>query len=328
MSRSSEQVAKTATSVVVRLLRQDDLPTADAIFRSAFGTFLGMPDPTRFGGDSDAIRTRYLADPSAAFGAEVGGELAGSVFVTNWGSVGFFGPLTVRPDLWGQGVASLLLERVLETFATWGTTHTGLFTFADSTKHVHLYQKFGFWPRFLTMLMACPVGQAPAATSAPVFTRYSDLSNGEQGAILDASRDVTDAIYPGLDVRREITAVATQRLGETVLLTDDAGVEALAVCHCGPGTEAGSGVCYVKVGAVRPGPNASAAFDALLSACAALAAEKGLTRLVCGVNSARHDAYRQMLTRGFRVDFQGVVMERPNAPGYNRPDAYIIDDWR
>jgi len=58
--------------------------------------------PTAFG-DAGYVRTRWRADPTAAFGAEVGGELVGSNFATRWGSVGFFEPLTIRPDLWASG---------------------------------------------------------------------------------------------------------------------------------------------------------------------------------------------------------------------------------
>ena len=43
----------------------------------------------------------------------------------------------------------------------------------------------------------------------------------------------------------------------------------------------------------------------------------------------RHEAYRALLARGFRIEIQGVTMHRrPNEPGYDRPDVYIIDDWR
>jgi len=31
---------------------------------------------------------------------------------------------------------------------------------------------------------------------------------------------------------------------------------------------------------------------------------------------------------GFRRDFQGVTMHRPNEPGYSTSDSYVIDDWR
>jgi len=46
------------------------------------------------------------------------------------------------------------------------------------------------------------------------------------------------------------------------------------------------------------------------------------------MNIARHEAYRVMLGRGFRTDFQGVAMHRDNEPGYNQPGVYLIDDWR
>jgi hypothetical protein len=31
---------------------------------------------------------------------------------------------------------------------------------------------------------------------------------------------------------------------------------------------------------------------------------------------------------GFRRDFQGVTMHRPNEPGYSTSDSFVIDDWR
>ena len=36
-----------------------------------------------------------------------------------------------------------------------------------------------------------------------------------------------------------------------------------------------------------------------------------------------------MLAHGFRFGpLVGVSMHRPGEPGYDRPDTYIIDDWR
>ena len=85
------------TGVLVNPLSATDLTEADRIFRVAFGTFLGLPNPMEFAGDADYVRTRWAADPSTAFGAYLGSELVGSNFATKWGSVAFFGPLTVRP---------------------------------------------------------------------------------------------------------------------------------------------------------------------------------------------------------------------------------------
>ena len=83
--------------------------------------------------------------------------MVGTNFATRWGSVGFFGPLTIRPDLWDRGIAQQLLRPTMDLFEKWGVRHAGLFTFASSPKHVNLYQKFGFWPRYLTALMEIPV---------------------------------------------------------------------------------------------------------------------------------------------------------------------------
>ena len=145
--------------IKIRQLEESDLPTADHMFRLAFGTFLGLPNPMTFSGDADYVKTRFLADPTSTLAAEfTNGQLVGFNFVINWGSVGYFGPLVVHPEYWDQGVAKQLLEPTMNIFdKKWHTKHAGLFTFAQSAKHLGLYQKFGFWPRFLTMVMSKPI---------------------------------------------------------------------------------------------------------------------------------------------------------------------------
>jgi hypothetical protein len=217
------------------------------------------------------------------------------------------------------------MKPIMNCFARWETAHAGLFTFAHSPKHLSLYQKFGFWPRFLTAIMSKPVERTAPRSR---WSLFSEVPLSERDGALNACSELTDAVYEKLDLGGEIRAVATQNLGDTGLLWDGTRLVGLAVCHCGPGTEAGSGTCYVKFGTVCPSPTAERDFDRLLDACEEMAAEKGLARLAAGVNLARHEAYRRMLKRGFRTDFQGVAMHRPNEPGYNRPGLYVMDDWR
>ena len=66
----------------------------------------------------------------------------------------------------------------------------------------------------------------------------------------------------------------------------------------------------------------------LLGACESLACEMRLQRLVAGVNTARDDAYARLRRHGYRTEIQGVAMQRPNEPAFNRPEALVIDDWR
>ena len=311
--------------LTIRPLHEHDLPEAQRIFRLAFGTFLGLPDPLTFWTDAAHLQTRWRADPTSVFAAEVGGALVGSNVATHWGSVGFFGPLTVLPDRWDQGIAQRLMEPIMDCFNTWGIRHAGLFTFPQSTKHLYFYQKFGFFPRFLTAILSKPV-----ASPEPVvnWSRLSEGAESEQAAVLQACREVTEAIYEGLGVRGEIQAVHEQRLGETVLLWSRSHLVGFACCHCGAGTEAGTDTCYIKFGAALPGPAAAEYFDQLLRACEALAVAQGLSRLVAGVNLGRQEAYQRLLASGFRADMVGVAMEKPNEPGYNHVGIYLIDDWR
>jgi len=312
-------------TVDIRPLAQADLPAAERIFRLAFGTFLGLPDPMAFMGDADLVGTRWRAAPAAAIGAYAGGALVGSSFAANWGSFGFLGPVTVSPDRWDQGIAQRLLAASMALFRQWGARQTALFTSPHSAKHIALYQKFGFWPQQLTPVMAKPV---EAGAPADGWSSYAAQGPEARIASLAACRAITEALYPGLDLAGEICAVVERRLGDALLLHDGADLAGFAVCHLGAGSEAGSGTAYVKFGAVRPGPAAAHNFERLLTACEALAAARGLGQLVAGVNTARHEAYRLMLARGFRTLLQGVAMLGPNDPAFNRADCFVIDDWR
>ena len=321
----SSAKATAAGVVSVRPMVEADLDCADEILRVAFGTFLGVPEPRTMFGTADYVRTRWPADPQGAFAAVIDGELVGSNFATNWGSVGFYGPLTVRPDMWDKGIGNSLMEPVMNCFDTWGNRHLGLFTFSHSPKHIELYRRYGFWPRFLTAVMNKQISGLAASRGGVTFAMLSAV---ERPDYLTACRALTDKVYEGLDLNREIVAVHTQRLGDTILLPGDGELDAIAVCHCGPGSEAGSAVCLIKFGAVRPGPGAGARFDRLLDECERFAAERGLGQLDAGMNLGRPDAYQRMIDRGFRTGLQGVTMHRPNEPGYCHPDAYVIDDWR
>ncbi|HTT06659.1 MAG TPA: GNAT family N-acetyltransferase [Steroidobacteraceae bacterium] len=315
-----------AHDLTVRPLQEADLAAADEIVRTAFGTFLGLPEPRDFMGDAAYVLPRWRSNPTGAFAAEIHGTLAGSNFATRWGSFGFFGPLSVRPDLWDRGIGKRLLEPVMDCFDSWHVRHAGLYTFAHSQKHMALYQRFGFWPRFLTTVMAKPVSDAQGAV--PDWSAYSRTPGGQRSELIGQCRHITEAVLEGLDLSSEIQAVASFGLGETAVLWSGGQPAGFAVCHFGAGTEGGSGSCYVKFAAVRPGRAAAADFVRLLHVCEALARDRGLSSFVAGTNLARTEAYGLMREYGLRTVMQGVAMQRPNEEGFNRAGAFVIDDWR
>jgi GNAT superfamily N-acetyltransferase len=309
--------------IQVSPLKQSEAQEADRILRLAFGTFLGAPNPAEFMGDRHLLIPRLRSSHVKVLAARDAGRLIGSNVVTRWGSFGFFGPLTVLPEYWDRGVAQRLLEATIATFERWGVRHTGLYTFANSTKHQGLYQKFGYWPRYLTAIMTGP----SEAKGAEAPTLLSSLKKSQREAAIQACGKLTHKIDKGLDLTGEIKAVLAQRTCDVVLRYRGSVLDGFAVCLHGPGSEGGEKTCYIKFAAARSGSGARERFDHLLAACEGFASSRGAT-IEAGVNLAREDAYRCMRSRGYRVASLGVAMQRPNAGGFNRPDAYLIDDWR
>lgn len=322
---AAETVDPTAGGqLAVGPLGEDDIAEAARIVRLAFGTFFGAPNPEAFWSDRDYAHGRYAAPHVAAIGAKLGDKLVGSNFATKWGSVGFFGPLSVRPGRQDRGVAQALLKKTMTQFDAWGTKHVGLFTFADSAKHVGLYQKFGFWARFLTAIMSAPA--RPHSTYG--LLRFTMLTKVAQDEALSSCRELTNTLFPGLDLTEEIRVTMALGLGETLLIEGRHGIAAFAICQHGPGSEAGADTCYVKFGAARAEASAERDCVRLMEACESFAAEIGTARLLAGVNMARHEAYRLFVARGYRTEIQGVAMHKDNDPGYSRPGLFIVDDWR
>jgi predicted N-acetyltransferase YhbS len=306
--------------IEVRPLEAVDVDAADDVFRDAFSTVLGAGVHR----DTELLRTRFRARHTTALAAFVDGAVAGSTVVTRWGSVAYFGPLSVTPKLWGHGIGTRLVAAAVDVLDGWGARHQGLFTFAQSPQHHGFYQRFGFWPRFLTAIMSRPL----TGSEQSLGWRLSAVAPADRPPLVAGCAAVTDAIQPGLDVSGEIAAVFDQGLGDVVLIGEPDAPRGFAVCHAGAGTEAGSGVAYVKFAAVRPGPGAAEAFASLVAACQGFAVDAGAVRLTLGVNTARHEAYRQLLAAGFRTDSPGITMHRPNEPGYDRDDVWLLDDWR
>jgi hypothetical protein len=315
----------TDDQVRIRPLAEHELEEADRIMRVAFGTYTGLADPADFMGDGCCSRSRWKASPASSFAAEVDGRLAGSSFATRWGSIGFLRPLSLDPIFWNRSFPSALTEPGVEMLDVLGVTHAGLFTFAQSPKHIGLYQKFGFRPRSLTLVLERAVPMTTPRTEG--WSSYPPSDEPHRSEILAACQDLTDGICPGLDVTPEVRSIREQSLGETVLVGGPS-LMAFAACHVGPGSEADSGACYIKFGAAAPCPGGRDRFRRLLGACESFAGGAGATRIVAGINAARTDAYEEMLSAGFRIYLTGISMHRPNEPGFSRPDVFAIDDWR
>ncbi len=311
--------------LLIRRLAAGDLAAADRINRLAFGTFFGLDDPMTFRGDAEAVRCRFALDPEGGFAAELDGRLVASAQVMDWGGVGILGPLTVDPEWWGSGIAHALMPHVVGLLDARGHAVTGLFTHPQSPSHIRLYEAFGYRMQRITGVMAKDVAEARMPDDVELF---SALGEADRAPALDACRGVTETVFHGLDLRREIGAVADRGLGDTPLLLRGGRIVGFAVCHHGAESEGGSAQLMIKFAAVARGDEAGADFGRLVAACEALASARGSPRIVAGTNTARHEAYDHLRRVGYRTFMNGISMIRADGPGYNAPGFYVIDDWR
>jgi GNAT superfamily N-acetyltransferase len=318
----------TATPIKIGPLKLAELTEAERIFRLAFTTFLGLP-PGVFMAGRDFVRSRFRSQHVKALAAREDGRLIGTNFLTVWGKFAFFGPLTVLPEYWDKGIAQKLLEGTVAQFDKMKLPRTGLFTFPHSAKHVSLYNKFGYWPQRLTAMMhyTPSAGENWRPEAGISVVHLSTRWQGPRKEAIAACRKLTDRIDKGLDLTEEIGSLLKQRAGEVILTYIRNTLDGFAIAHHGPGSEGGDALCYLKFAAVRTGAGAGERFDRLLDACDAYARAHNV-KIEAGINFASEDAYKRMRAHGYRAFAQGVPMQRPNAPGFYRPDTYCISDLR
>jgi len=321
-----EKEKSNADRLVIRNLKEDEIDKAESLVRLAFGTFLNIPDPLQNPAKRRMIAHRFFQNPQNVIRGFIDGELVGINVLSIWGSFAFFGPLAVRPDLWDSGVGSKLVDYSVRIFEKLGIVNLGLFTFADSPKHLGLYHKFGFHSRFLTPLMEKKIDVRGDETK---FDKFSSLDASERKIVLNEIRDLTNELHQGLDLSSEIELVDKFELGDTILLyRRQSELVGFGVCQYGENTEAGLDRCYVKFGASRSGLDSAKYFDELLSACESISARFKANTLEAGVNLSNDDSFDIMLKRGFQVLFVGVAMQKPNEPAFLRSGNFVMSDWR
>lgn len=104
--------------MIIRPLQWQELSQADRVFRLAFGTAANLSDPLQIFGDAGYMHRWYLST-GCAIAAEENGQIVATNFLVRWGSLGLFGPLTVHPNHWNQGIASALMTATMAKFDQW-----------------------------------------------------------------------------------------------------------------------------------------------------------------------------------------------------------------
>ena len=323
--------------IKIRRVRKGDLSKVRDVIEQSFGDYFERQHGTRprqvFGG-AQYVHHRWLMEPWGCFVAEENdGKILGAAIAVIWGTVGLVGPLAVLTNYQNQDVAKQLLRATQEFFDENKASLSGVVTYPTSPKHLALYHKFGYKPKGLVAIMSRVLDRSPATpprSTKPglAVRRFSTLEESKKKVMMLKFRRITNAIYRGLDVVKEIEIVDGLALGDTLLLESGRDLVGFAVYHTPGVSEAPTGALYVKYLAIDRGHRKPEYLDHFLRAVEQIGKEGGLHRIMVPVYSGYFAAYNALIERGYQVDFTMLRMKRGKQEDYENPADFVLDDWR
>ncbi len=324
--------------IKIRRVRKGDLSKVRDVIEQAFGDFFERQVGTRprqvFGG-AQYVHHRWLMEPWGCFVAEEGdGKIVGAAVAVMWGTIGLVGPVAVLTSYQNQDIAQQLLTACQEFFDENKATLQGVCTYPYSPKHLILYQKFGYKPKGLVVITGKQLDRreivhaTKAAKPGPAVRRYSTLEEAKKKQAMQKIRRMTNSVWRGMDLGKEVEIVDGLTLGDTLLLEKGREVIGFAICHLPPNSEAPQGCAYVKFLAIDPRHRKPEHLHALLGAVEEMAGAALLQRVVVPAYTYYWIAYQALLERGYHVDFTMVRMKRGKQEDYEDPSDLVLDDWR
>jgi predicted N-acetyltransferase YhbS len=325
--------------VQIRRVRKGDLAKVKDVFEQSFGDFLERQLGTRprqaFNG-AQYVHHRWLMEPWGCFVAEEdNAKIVGAALAVTWGTLGLLGPVAVLTHYHNQTIAQQLIRAAQDFFDENKATLNGLVTYPHSAKHLALFHKFGYKPKSLTAIMSRALdraGSRPLLPRAPkgalTVRRYSGLEETKKKAALGRFHRVTNAIYRGMDLAKEVEIVDGLALGDTLLLERGADLVGFAVYHTPGVSEAPMGALYVKYLAIDPRHRKAEHLEQFVASIEDLAQEQGLARVILPVHLRYWLAYSTLVKCGYQVDLTMVRMQKGKPEDYEDPADLVLDDWR
>jgi GNAT superfamily N-acetyltransferase len=245
---------------------------------------------------------RLSLDRPGCHVAVMGDEVVGANFSVLRGTLGWFGPLAVRPDVQGHGIAQRLVSECLRSADQRGARLMGLETLANSPQHIHLYQKLGFRPSWTGINYRYEV-------------RNERMPDGVE---LDGAVPKLDYVYPGYDAGQDARATRSANAGVTLTRGDG-----FAVCHLTGTLWSDTDMAYVPL-VVAPNRDT---FHILIRAIQAVARNYGKSRVVTQVPGSSWATQEALLEHGYRAGGAALRMKRGEGSDYDAGTFYYCDDW-
>jgi GNAT superfamily N-acetyltransferase len=286
-------------------MRDSDLDTVLEITNTAFRELVGRntgrtPEAPRFAPSLGSYRVSL--DPAGCHVAVIGDEVVGANFSVLRGTLGWFGPLAVRPDAQGRGIAQRLVTEFIRSATERGARLMGLETMANSSQHVYLYMKLGFRPSWTGIS----------------FRRGVRADGMPRGVEMDGSIPRLDYIYPGFDPTKDADATRSSKAGVTLTYRDG-----FAVCHFESTLWADTTIAYVPLIAA---PDRET-FDTLVRGVEAVAHEHGKASVVTQVPGSSWPTQQALLEQGYESGGAALRMKQGANTDYDAGSFFYCDDW-
>ena len=286
-------------------MRETDLGAVHEITNAAFRELVEHTTGRRV----DAIlfaenmgRYRLHLDPAGCHVAIKEGQLVGANFSVLRGTLGWFGPLAVRPDAQGHGIAQRLVNECLRSFEYRGARLIGLETLASSPQHIHLYQKLGFRPSWTGIGYRGEVSRVQMPANVTI----------------DADAPPLDYVYRGYDASGDAVTTRAEQVGVT--LRAGAG---FAVCHVVPTLWAEPTITYVPLIAA---PDREI-FASLLRAIDAVSSEHGKVQVITQAPGSAWATQDALIEHGYKPGGAALRMKRGERLDYDAGSFFYCDDW-
>jgi predicted N-acetyltransferase YhbS len=327
------------SKVQIRRIRKGDLSRTRDVVEQTFGDFyerqLGTRPRQAFGG-AQYVHHRWLMEPWGCFVAEEdSGKLVGTALAVTWGSLGLMGPVAVLTNHQNQKIGQQLIHAVQEFFDENKAVLHGTVTFPTSAKHLALYHKFGYKPKSLTAIMSRAIDRGPLRGAPPkppktglTVRRFSTLEEAKKKVALTRLHRITNAVFRGMDLAKEVEIVDGLALGDTLLLERDRELVGAAIYHTPGVSEAPVGALYVKFLAIDPQQRRVEHLEQFVTMLEELAHELGLQRVILPVYLRYWIAYSTLVRCGYQIDVTMVRMQKGKQEDYEDPSHLVLDDWR
>lgn len=253
------------------------------------------------------IQSALAMFPSGCFVAEEGERMCGFVFCRCWGQQGWIGVFGVDPAAQGKGVGKQLLAASIAALQSAGCTSIGLETMPASPYNVGLYMSLGFMPGYNALYMVKEVHSVGDPKACPILQQVP-LDEG-----LEKISRLCRMVNPSVDYALEARNALEYQWGD-VLLPGWPDPWGLAVIRTKNIRDAGNPFVSNPV-AVALLKEQRHRYPEMLALIEQYAAKLGAEEIILDVNSQEHQALRQTLDYGFRVNRVNVrmVMNPPYA---------------